>query len=226
MFSYSCIYKSLQVNNESVAGVTHREAAVLIINSGESVVFHVHRPHDPSWLKGGRQHKVLERDVSSSSIYIPDISSLPIKASPMELVSIQEDNETQLEQDKISEERELVAGDGTPPELPGDGPPLDESLLQDETSASGHLSSSPLLPSIDLMASTSEPQLPSGLDNLAVEGVSAVKSEPFLLDRTAATVDEKVGRITVVLQKGFRGLGFTLDRTLSGQPGRLNTAIE
>ena len=234
-----------------MAGVTHREAAGVIMNSGERVLLHIHRPHNSSWVdqSGDIQHpKGLTREESSSSIYLPDTHSLPLQASPKDLSSIQEAPEiqpsfdqairqesqaetetvtiTDLDTENVSEEMagevenelELVV-EVIPPELPAEGPPLDDSLFQDEYSSDVYSSSIPLLPSTDLLGSTSEPQLLSGVERLAVEGVSEVKSESFLLDTTAATVDDEEGRVTVVLRKGFRGLGFTLDKAKSGQPG-------
>lgn len=235
-----------------MAGVTHREAAAVIMKSDERVLLHIHRPHDSSWLdqSGVIPHPIgLTRDESFSSIYLPDSHSLPVQTSPNDLSSIQEDPEiqssvdqaitlkpqaesetvtiTDLDMENVSKEMagevenesELVV-EVSPPELPAEGPPLDGSLFQDENSSNIYSSSIPFLPSNDLLGSTSEPQLLSGFESLAANGVSEVKSESFLLDTTAATVDDEEGRVTVVLRKGFRGLGFTLDKTKSGQPGK------
>ena len=48
----------LQVNGESLIGVTHRQAADILLQSGERVCLHVHHPYNEEWLtvEGDRLH--------------------------------------------------------------------------------------------------------------------------------------------------------------------------
>ena len=96
------------------------------------------------------------------------------------------------------------------PELPKEGPPLETSQDDQESTERSILSSSL---NDDILSSLSEPQPSPEHKSERVTEVN--KSE--LPHRGSS--DKKEDRFTVSLKKGFKGLGFGVDRELSGQKG-------
>ncbi len=217
-------------------GKTHREAATLIAHSGQSVAMRLHRPYDSSWLEPSRdayrttnhRHGIV-REESSTAIFL-ESQSLSLSGAPVDLSAIREVTESPSLFDRplLSElittpldddEKDDVSLDlpesiaDRPPDLPEEGPPLDESFECLSKRASLLLS---VPPHDDILSSISEPHIFSDTTTEG-SGLAEVRSELLLIGGVA----EEEGTFTVTLKKGFRGLDFALNGDLSGQPGEL-----
>ncbi len=220
----------LQLNGEQMVGSTHRDAATAIVHAGMKVTLHLHRPYDSSWLEPSREaylktkrHGIV-REESSTAIFL-DNRPLSQVGAPVDLSSIQEDRESTSLLTSVQTEsqctdtppvKESVVSsyptepivEATPPDLPEEGPPLDDSFGVPSQRGSLLLNTPPqdeLLTSI------------SGLHHSSpgtTEGGGPTEDRPELL-----LTREREERLVVVLKKGFQGLGFGLSKELSGQQG-------
>lgn len=131
---------------------------------------------------------------------------LPVSMEPSEALE-EESGEQQVPWAEIVTDQSgnMLGGspdDVTPPVLPASPPPPHCSLEENT----------------DPLSSMSEPELLPADHEKGGEtrGLPVAQSEPCILEALAHHSPEEK---TVVLRKGFRGLGFTIDKSRSGQKG-------
>jgi len=208
----------LQVNGESLIGVTHRQAADILLQSGERVCLHVHHPYNEEWLTveggDGSVLPLVSEEPEPPAIVVQSCEDQEEPPKDLEKPSEEPEKPNSEEEDSIRQTEEVsgipLANDVTPPAVPASPPPPTSSLLS--------------LPedSVDPLSSTSEPDLLPHVEEGQMQLLPEAKSEPNILEALKQLThlhppQEEI--FTLSLRKSFRGLGFTIDRSRSGQKG-------
>ena len=129
---------------------------------------------------------------------------LPVNMEPSEALEEESGEQQAPWAEIVTDQSGNVLGsspdDVTPPVLPASPPPPHCSLEENT----------------DPLSSMSEPELLPAEKGGETRGLPVAQSEPCILEALAHHSPEEE---TVVLRKGFRGLGFTIDKSRSGQKG-------
>ena len=190
-------------------GVTHRQAAEILLQSGERVCLHVHRPSHDNWLVetigGGVSGLPSVREESELPLSVSTEPSEALEEGPGDLSGEREASWAEAEAENVTDQTgDVLPNDTTPPAVPVSPPPLH---------------SSPDFPpqeNTDPLSTMSEPELLPVEKGGETRGLPLAQSEPCILEAVAHHSSQEE---TVVLRKGFRGLGFTIDKSQSGQKG-------
>lgn len=188
-------------------GVTHRQAAEILLKSGERVCLHVHRPSHDNWLVemmgGGVSGLPSVREESELPLSVSMEPSEALEEGPGHLSGEREASWAEAE-NVMDQTGEVLPNDTTPPAVPASPLPLHSSL------------DFPPQENTDPLSTMSEPELLPVEKEGEMRGLPLAQSEPCILEAVAHHSSQEE---TVVLRKGFRGLGFTIDKSQSGQKG-------
>lgn len=194
---------TLQVNGHATTGMTHREVAEYIKHAPDTVQVFLHRPLNPGW-------KVMSREESWSDFSSPNKSAELAHEKSAELAPIIEHQPTDIGWEETDQSHDF---DNQSHDQSSDALPVIVEPVK-----SDHVTTS-FTEDNDILSSVSEPHLLSvGVQRSADDDLNESKSETTLVESVMDELKD-VGVFTVQLKKGFRGLGFMLDKSLSGQEG-------
>ena len=198
---------------------THREAATHIQQAQGVVHVRIHRPLNPSWMETDDEvtRPVSQRRESWSDIMI-HTHNVPTHITA-ELAPIVE-QPVSIEPVANSDQPvsiEPVANSDQPVSIE----PVDQPVSIEPVSVGSCDLDNTFTEESDVLCSISEPHLLSGGEHntLTTDELETTHSETLLHDSVTERLNE-VGVFSVTLKKGFRGLGFMLDKPLSGQQGK------
>ena len=207
----------LQVNGESLIGVTHRHAADILLQSGERVCLHVHHPYNEEWLmEGGDGSELLlvseePEDSEPPAIIVQSYDDQEEPPEEMEKPCEEPEKPSGEEEDSIKQTEAIsgipLADDVTSPAVPASPPPPTSSLLSFPED------------SVDPLSSTSEPDLLPHVEEGLLPEAKSEPNIPEALKQLTHLHPPQEEVFTLSLRKSFRGLGFTIDKSRSGQKG-------
>ena len=191
---------------------THREAATHIQQAQGVVHVRIHRPLNPSWMETDDEvtRPVSQRE-SWSDIMI-HTHNIPTHITAELAPIVEHEKKQDLENSFANSDQpvsiEPVANSDQPVSIEPvsiGSCDLDNTFTEES----------------DVLCSISEPHLLSGGEHntLTTDELETTHSETLLHDSVTERLNE-VGVFSVTLKKGFRGLGFMLDKPLSGQQGK------
>lgn len=134
---------------------------------------------------------------------VSEESELPLSVSMEPSEALEEESGAPWAETVMDQSGDVLGGlpdDVTPPVVPA-SPPHPHCSLEENT---------------DPLSSMSEPELLPAEKGGDTRGLPVAQSEPCILEALAHHSPEEE---TVILRKGFRGLGFTIDKSRSGQKG-------
>lgn len=134
---------------------------------------------------------------------VSEESELPLSVSMEPSEALEEESGAPWAGTVMDQSGDMLGGlpdDVTPPVVPA-SPPHPHCSLEENT---------------DPLSSMSEPELLPAEKGGDTRGLPVAQSEPCILEALAHHSPEEE---TVILRKGFRGLGFTIDKSRSGQKG-------
>ena len=192
---------------------THREAATHIQQAQGVVHVRIHRPLNPSWMETDDEvtRPVSQRRESWSDIMI-HTHNIPTHITAELAPIVEHEKKQDLENSFANSDQpvsiEPVANSDQPVSIEPvsiGSCDLDNTFTEES----------------DVLCSISEPHLLSGGEHntLTTDELETTHSETLLHDSVTERLNE-VGVFSVTLKKGFRGLGFMLDKPLSGQQGK------
>ncbi len=204
-------------------GVTHRQAAEVLLQSTDRVCFITYRPDDPQWYSQPTSESPPPPPTTPPP---PDTPSMAESVTPLDVKPRPSLLEPILEVEIMNVDIVPEAmPPATPPPLPtsplpvlGDDHSPATAMTLDATPSPAHTDKphpstvqvNQLIQPDNPLSTSSEPRLHPEEEEEEGEEEIRANSEPHLLE----CVTEQIA-----LRKGKKGFGFTIDRSLSGQKG-------